>query len=125
MTPAEILNAAADRIRDAGKKAGSEHDCMRESCAGWAEDRGPCGGCCSCLSGCVYDGPGDEDIQPGSWLDLLRPEKVARHLEALFRDAALAYELGDDNPSDEDALALAKSICPVVSGGSGASGVTR
>ena len=112
MTPSEQLVAAADRIRDAGKRAGSEHDCARESCGGLGDYYGPCGGCCSCLSRCVYDGPGDEDVVPGSWLDLMRPEKVTRHLEALFRDAALAYDLGEDKPSDEDALALARVLVP-------------
>jgi hypothetical protein len=33
------------------------HDCDAESCHGISDTNGPCGGCCSCLGGCVYDGP--------------------------------------------------------------------
>ena len=36
------------------------HDCDRDSCAGWTSDP-PCGGCCHCLGGCVYDGPSEVD----------------------------------------------------------------
>lgn len=71
MTPSAILSRAADLIRDAGKKAGSEHDCRKESCGGLGDYYGPCGGCCSCRSGCVWDGPGE--VVKGGWLDLMRP----------------------------------------------------
>lgn len=102
MTDADTIEAAADRIRDVGKQAGSQHDCNRESCAGFAEYRGPCGGCCSCLSGCVYAGPGDEDVVPGSWLDLVRPERVALHLEALLRASTGYWRLYENRGwSDE------------------------
>lgn len=30
------------------------HDCVRDSCSIQID---PCGGCCGCLGGCVYDGP--------------------------------------------------------------------
>jgi hypothetical protein len=32
-----------------------KHDCTLDSCSGMSDDNGPCGGCCSCLGGCVYD----------------------------------------------------------------------
>lgn len=93
--PSEVLAHAADLIQEAAKKAGAEHDCARESCGGLGDYHGPCGGCCTCLSGCVYDGPGDNDVAPGSWLDLMRPASVAPHLAALLRAARgmwLLYE---------------------------------
>lgn len=68
--PSSILSRAADLIRDTAKAAGAEHDCLKESCGGYADYRGHCGGCCTCLSGCLYEEP---DITKGSWLDLMRP----------------------------------------------------
>lgn len=91
MRPSEVLSRAADLIRDTGKKAGSEHDCQRESCGGFADYRGHCGGCCSCMSRCLYEDP---DVVDGSWLDLTRPA-VAPHIEAWLRaaaEAAVDYE---------------------------------
>jgi len=38
------------------------HDCDADACAAVAADLGPCGACCHCLSGCVYDDGPVHDI---------------------------------------------------------------
>jgi hypothetical protein len=40
------------------------HDCDADSCSGQTSDP-PCGGCCRCLSGCVYDGPDEVEFTHG------------------------------------------------------------
>jgi len=32
-----------------------DHDCIEDSCGGLYAYFGPCGGCCCCLSACVYE----------------------------------------------------------------------
>lgn len=52
-------NSYGGRV-EPGQVPPEPHDCDEDSCSGQTFDP-PCGGCCRCLSGCVYDGPGEDD----------------------------------------------------------------
>lgn len=89
-TPSETLMAAADLIRDLAAK--TVHDCAAESCGGWHEYRGPCGGCCSCLGSCVQEGP---EPPAGSWWAAFSPDKAPLLADLLEAEAACIASVDD------------------------------
>lgn len=68
-TLSEQVRAAADAADEflaehPFDNARPPHDCDADSCSGQTSDP-PCGGCCRCLSGCVYDGPDEVEFTHG------------------------------------------------------------
>ncbi len=104
MTPSELLTAAADRIRDLAAAASTDEPWTY----GGYGDFGPY------IAG-LPSAPEFEDNEQGradlAWVAALSPA-VAPALEAILRQAAFAYGLGGDNTQDENALGLARLVCP-------------